>query len=155
MPARKKVEPVVEEIQPANVIIIAEGTDHEYVKRLAVPKGRQARKTMPKLLNFMAALSDKGDVFDAANENLGGMVDLIETIWDYDNFEEELVPFALQMTSAEEQQLLENEFTLIEIMEAFMVAAQYLIESSLNKPEVQEALKKSKPEVEAADEDEA
>lgn len=141
-----------EEVQPANVIIIAEGTDHEYTKKLKVPKGRVARKTMPALLDFMATLSDKEDVLDANSQNMSGMVTLISDIWDYDNFEEELVPFALQMLTSEEQELLANEFTLIEIMEAFMVAAQYLIESSLSKPEVQEALKKSKTGVEAAKE---
>ena len=150
--ASKRNEVVVVN-KSSSVIVIAEGTDYEYTKTLQVPKGRQARKTMPKLLNFMSKLADKGDVFQAAESDLGTMVELIESIWDYDNFEEELVPFALQMTGQKEQELLENEFTLIQIMEAFMVAAQFMIEASLNKPEVQEALKKSKPAVEAAAEE--
>lgn len=141
-----EVKEAVQE-QASNRIVLAEGTDREYTKILKIPKGREARQKLPMLLEFMNKIQELGgDEGEDAAQDFGRISKMVSTTWGFDQFEEELLPFALQMTSNKERKLLEEEFTLFEILQAFMQAAQYNIFSSISGEEVELALKKSKEE---------
>lgn len=116
-----------------------------FKKTLYRPKGKISRKKLPMLLDFMTKLQESNvDINDT--EDVNRMIMVIKKIWGENQFEEELVPFVLQMYSPEEQKILNEQLTSLEILEPFMEAAQWTMEQAFSKPEVKEALKKSKAE---------
>lgn len=124
-----------------NKIVIGEGTDYEKTILLQRPKGRRAREMMPKVLDFMTKLSQ---VQESGSGGVSDVSKLIGAFWDYEEFEKTLVPYVLQMEDDEGRRYLNEEGTLGDILDAYIQAAQYLIEESFNRKEVQEALGKSK-----------
>lgn len=125
-----------------NKIVLAEGTEQEKTIYLQKPKGRKARETMPKVLTFMAELSK-----NTGSNDMNTVSNLVSTLWSKSDFEDNLVPFVLQLDNPEGRRYLDENCTLVEILEAFSKAAQYLLEESFQRPEVQEALGKSIVEV--------
>jgi hypothetical protein len=131
-----------------NKIVLAEGTDYERTIYLNKPKGRKAREMMPKVLAFMSELSksqDNGSVSDV--EEVSNMM---LKFWSKSEFEDVLVPFVLQMDTVEGKRYLDENCTTVEIIDAFSKAAQYLIEESFQRAEVEEALGKSTEEAQEA-----
>lgn len=115
-----------------------------YKKVLKRPKGRAARKSLPLLLDFMEKLQATGTSFN--DDDPAQMISLIKSIWNYQQFEEELIPLVLQFNTDKERKLLDEEFTVIELLEPFFEAVSWTIQESLNKEGVQTALGKSKGE---------
>ena len=118
-----------------------------YTKLLKRPKGKEARKLMPTVLQFMGEMAELGaseqDLEDIDAGTLLSQLGLIQKFWEDEMYEEKLFPFILQIEGAEEQRIYDDELTMIEIINSVATAAQYLIEESFSRPEVQEALKKS------------
>lgn len=123
-------------------IVIGEGQDYEKTVYVERPKGRKAREMMPKVLSFMAKLRDlKQDETD-----IDSILSLVDAFWSRTEFENELVPYVLGMDTPEGKEWLNDNGTIVEIMEAFSTAANFLIEQSFSKAEVQAALGKSADE---------
>ena len=129
-----------------NKIVLSEGTDYERTIYLNRPKGRKAREMMPKVLAFMTELSKQQE--DATD--VESVSRLILQFWSKSEFEEMLVPFVLQMDTQEGRKYLDENCTLVEILDAFSKAAQYLIEESFQRKEVEEAMGKSNVEAQEA-----
>lgn len=123
-------------------IVIGEGTDYEKVLHIERPKGKIARKMMPKILDFMASIKD----MNSGETELESVLNLINTFWSMEEFEEVLVPYVLGLDDEQGRQYLDENCTIIELIESFTKAANFLIEESFSKAEVQQALGKSKTE---------
>lgn len=140
MATKKEPEVVVRN----KIVMAAEREDEalvEFVRLLKRPKGRRAREMMPKVLKFMGKLSELQANMNSSNPL--AIADFVEAIWGDPSFERELLPFVLQMEGEEDVKKLTDEFMSLDIINAFSKAAQYLIEESFQRPEVQQALKKS------------
>lgn len=122
-----------------NKVVIGPGTEYEKVVYLNKPKGRAAREMMPKVLKFMNGLAS---VQKSEAGGLSEVVDIISAFWDYKEFEDVLVPYVLQLNDPKGREYLDTECTSADILDAFTKAAQFLIDESFNKKEVQEALGK-------------
>lgn len=124
-------------------IVLGEGEDYEKTVYIEKPKGRKAREMMPKVLSFAAKLQQlRADEKD----NIETFLALVEAFWGQNDFEEVLLPYVLGLDNPEGRKYLNENCTLVELMEAFNVAAGFLIEQSFSKPEVQAALGKSTDE---------
>lgn len=129
-------------------IILGEGTDYEKTIYLERPKGRKSREMMPKVLSFMAQLKD----LRQDENDLGSILALVDAFWTRDEFENILVPYVLGLDNPEGRKYLDENCTMVEIMEAFSSAANFLIEQSFARREVQAALGKSTDEAPEAQE---
>lgn len=127
-----------------NKIVLAEGTLDERTIYLNRPKGRKSREMMPKVLAFMTELSKQQT--ESANDT-ESVSKLILQFWSKSEFEDELVPFVLQLDTTDGRKYLDENLTTVEMIDAFSKAAQYLIEESFQRKEVEEALGKSSAEV--------
>lgn len=124
-------------------IILGEGEDYEKTLYIDRPKGRKAREMMPKVLSFAAKLQQlRADEKD----NLDAFLMLVEAFWGQAEFEETLLPYVLGLDNDAGKKYLNENCTLVELMEAFNDAAGFLIEQSFSRPEVQAALGKSTDE---------
>lgn len=128
-----------------NKIVLNEGYEEEKTIYLKRPKGRKAREMMPKVLSFMSELSLEAD--EDGNADVETVSVLIGRFWSKEEFEDTLLPFVLQMEDEEGRKYLEEECTVVDILDAFSKAASYLIEESFQRKEVEEALGKSEEEV--------
>lgn len=134
-----KLTPTYEdEIPIANKLTIAAHTDHERTILVRVPVGRAARKKTAKLLPLLGKL-DFGE--GEKNFDLTKVANVIGTLWSSDEFEDELVPFVLDMEDQDGQDYLEK-LTLMEVLEAFMEATGIIMGGS-QQEDFQEAVKKS------------
>jgi hypothetical protein len=131
-----------DEIPVANKVTIAPHTNHERTILLKVPAGRENRKKTAQLLPFIVEIERLRPKEGEAN--LAAMAEMIESIWgeNSDKFEEEILPFALQMDLQKDQKYLDK-LTLMEVFEAFLSAAMFIV-SGGRTDEAVEALKKSK-----------
>jgi len=133
-----------------NKIVIAEGQEHEKTIYLENPKGKMARKIIPKVLDFMDKLQKSQEEGDQEAETLAGIVRMLNVFWDEDEFEEVIAPFVLQLNTPEGRKYLEENVTVGEMISAFTQAANYLIEASFGREDVQEAVGKSAVEAREA-----
>src|SRR4030067_1899429 len=116
---------------------------HEYVKHLRRPKGRQARLNLPKITAFLGKIAELQERIEKQSKKGASVADnmaMIESFFTPEN--EQLFPFILQMETEDELRILNEELTAIEVIEAVSKAATYIVEESLNRSEVQQALKK-------------
>lgn len=132
-----------------NKIVLSEGTEAERTIYLKRPKGRKAREMMPKVLAFMSDLSKVADDGGDADD-IESVLSLVNKFWSAEVFENELVPFVLQMESEDDKKYLNEECTIVDIIDGFTKAAQFLIEESFQRKEVQEAMGKSTEEAQEA-----
>lgn len=119
-----------------------DGEVHTYEKRLRPPKGRLARQMMPRVLRFMGEVADITEG-QKSIPGLTGQLGVIEKFWTDPAYENELFPFILQLETDEERRIVDEELTMVEIIQSITEAAQYLISESFQRKDVQEALKKS------------
>jgi hypothetical protein len=138
-----------DEIPVANKVTIAPHTDHERTILLKVPAGRENRKKTAQLLPFIVDIERLRPQKDEDGEgesqvNLAAMAAMIDSLWgeNSDKFEDEILPFALQMDLQKDQKYLDK-LTLMEAFEAFLTASMFHI-SGGRTDEAVEALKKSK-----------
>ena len=116
-----------------------DGNQHEHVIRLKRPKGRAARQAMPRVLAFLSDIGDyQTEIEKAGDQSIGAQAELINKF----EAHEDLFPFILQVEDNSETGKVLEDLTIIELMEPVFNAAQYLVSESLNRPEVQQALKK-------------
>lgn len=115
-------------------IIFGKGQDYERTLLIFPAKGKKARKMMPSITAFMEKVAKGGD---SSNP-----IDVMNQFWSDSEFEDILVPYVLGLDTKEGKEYLENEGTPLDVLNAFMEAATYLVGTSLNSPEVAEALKK-------------
>lgn len=151
MPKKKGTVPVLapeyeDEIPVANKVTIAPHTDHERTILLRVPRGREARKKTAQLLPSLTNIDAFKDTDGRKEMSFADIIKMIEQFWKFEEFEEVLLPFALQLE--EDLDYLE-ELTLMEAFEAFMKAAMYIVSGGATE-EAREALKKSGGEDERA-----
>lgn len=137
-----------DEIAIANKITIAPHTDHERTIRLKVPRGRVNRKKTAELLPLLGELQEFAD--DSGAVDMKKMGAIISKLWGSEKFEDEIIPFALQM---EEDLAYLEELTMMEVFQAFMEAASYILGGEASTPEFEEAAKKSTGEDGEANED--
>lgn len=124
-------------------VIIGEGTDYEKVLWIDRPKGAEARKMMPRVLGFAAKMQGlKQDEQD----NIGSVLALVEAFWGFEEFENSLLPYVLGLNDEKGRKYLNENCTMMELMDAFNSAAGFLIEESFARAEVQAALGKSTEE---------
>lgn len=114
-------------------IIFGKGQEYERVLLIKPAKGKKARQMMPSITAFMSKVAEA----DGSNP-----IAVMGEFWSTEEFEEIFVPYVLGLDNSEGRDFLENEGTPIDILNAFTEAATYLIGTSLNSPEVVEALKK-------------
>jgi len=128
-----------------------DGKENEYLILLRRPKGRKARLLMPRVLQFLGQVSDVSAKIEDEDQSFAAQTKVMDTFFTQAN--EELFRFILQIDEDPEgQRILEDEMTLIDTIQCVTEAARYMVEESLNRPEVQRALKKSggdEPENEA------
>lgn len=135
-------------IEIRNKIVLGEGTDQEKTIYLSKPKGRKAREMMPKVLAFMSELSKNQS--SGKKNTMDEVSKTISQFWSKTEFESELLPFVLQLDTIDGRTYLEENCTIGEILQSFTKAAQYLIEESFQREEVQDALGKSQDEAQEA-----
>jgi len=144
MVTRKKQEEKLE-IEVRNKVVLEwlddDGNPHKFDIRLRRPKGKVARQAMPKVLSFLTEIGDHQEQLEKSqDQNLTSQTAMIALFEKH----EELFPFILQIQGNKEaMRIYELELVTIELMEPVFAAAQYIVSESLNRPEVQEALKKS------------
>jgi hypothetical protein len=124
-------------------ITFGEGTDYEKTLYIERPKGRRSREMMPKVLSFAAKLQD---LKTEEQTNLDTILQMVDTFWGLDEFENVLVPYVLGLDNPEGLEFLKNNGTMVEVIDAFNEAAGFLIDQSFSRAETQEALGKSKDE---------
>lgn len=147
-PKESSLTPTYEEENPAaNKLTIAPHTEHERTILLHIPRGRANRKKTAELLPFLAAM----DAYSEKSLTMSDMSEIIGQMWADDKFEEDIVPFVLGFESQRDINYLED-LSLMELFEAFMTAAGYIITGG-EREDFQEALKKSRGEAEEPKED--
>ena len=124
-------------------LTIGLGTDYEKVLYIEPPKGRKAREKMPKVLGFAAKLQG---LRSDERSDLDTILQMVDTFWGVETFENELVPYVLGLDNDEGRKYLDENCTMVEVIDAFNEAAGFLIERSFNRAEVQEALGNSEVE---------
>lgn len=124
-------------------LTIGTGTDYEKVLYIESPKGRKAREKMPKVLAFAAKLQG---LRSDERSDLETILQMVDTFWGMSEFENELVPYVLGLDTEDGKKYLDENCTMVEVIDAFNEAAGFLIERSFNRVEVQEALGKSENE---------
>lgn len=124
-------------------VIFGEGTDYERVLWIDRPTGRKAREMMPKVLSFAAKLQS---LRTEERSDLDTILEMIETFWGKDEFENELAPYVLGLDNPDGLKFLNEKGTIVELLDSFNDAAGFLIEQAFNRQEVQEALGKSENE---------
>lgn len=131
-----------------NKLIFGEGTDYQRELYIKAPRGKKARLMMPKVLNFMSKVAERQREAGKEEEGLDfeEINAMLSAFWSTDEFEDSLVPFVLGLDDPEGRKYLEDNGTTMDIVASFMVAAQYLIEESFGRKEVQAALGKSSDE---------
>jgi hypothetical protein len=136
-------------------IVFGPGTTYQRLIVIDRPKGKNARRFMPEVVAFVRDLRetlarrlDERD-YESDEVDLDMVMDMINTFWETDKFENEILPFALNLDTPEGRKFLEENGTQGEVMEAFLEAARWLVTNSFGRPEVQEALGKSLPASEA------
>lgn len=143
-----------EELVVRNLVVLYyydDETDErkEYEKRLRRPKGRAARIKLPTVIRFLSEIADlQAEIEASGDETISANARLLEEFFTEKN--EDLFAYVLQLDTGEEQTILEN-MQAFDVLEVVIEAANYLIDASFNRPEVQQALKKSdgeEPEVE-------
>lgn len=133
-----------------NKIVIGEGQDYERTVYLTKPKGRKAREIMATVLEFMNKLQKTQASGDADQNSLMGIITLLNVFWTGSEFEDVIAPFVLQLDNPEGRKYLDEQVSTGEMLNSFIKAAEYLIESSFGQAEVQEALGKSNDEAQEA-----
>lgn len=123
-------------------IVLGKGTEYEKEVVIVRPKGKLARKMMPKVLGVVAKMRE----LNVSEDNFDASMQLINTFWGVDEFENEILPYVLNLDTEEGRQYLDENCTLGEILSAFNEAAGFLLEETFGSPEVQEALGKSQEE---------
>ncbi|NJO31717.1 MAG: hypothetical protein HC874_32330 [Richelia sp. SL_2_1] len=123
-------------------IVLGENTDYEKTIYIDRPKGRKAREMMPKILSFMGKLKD----LRQDENDLDSILGLVDAFWSREEFENVLVPYVLGLDNPEGMKFLDENCTMVEIMEAFSSASGFLIEQSFSRRDVQAALGKSTDE---------
>lgn len=148
MATRKKPEERAQELEVRNLVVFRwideEDNVHEYNKRLRKPKGRKAREFMPRVLRFLGEVADKYSQADAEDEQFSSSTaDIIAQFFTHEN--EDLFVYILQVDEDDEEgrRILEEEMNSMDTLDVVIQAAQYLVSESLNRTEVQQALKKS------------
>lgn len=131
-----------------NTIIFGEGTDYERTLHLKAPRGKKARVMMPRILSFMSAVAEKQRASGKEEDGLDfeEINAMLTAFWSNNDFEDILVPFVLGLDDPEGKKYLEENGTTMDIVASFMAAAQYMIEESFGRKEVQAALGKSSDE---------
>lgn len=130
-------------MEQPDVIVLGAGEEYEKVVRLKPPQGKMARRKMPRVLDFMKKLEKLQNKVDKDADSGDRTVAFMMFLWDNPEFEESILPFTLQMESPEDLKWLEEHGLPLEIVSAFMKAAQFLVEKSLAREDVSVALKKS------------
>lgn len=121
----------------SKVVVLGEGTEFEKKIELKPLRGKNARYMMPKVLAFLAKMrnmQESSDQFETA-------VTLMDLLWSNNEFEEVILPFVLGVSTEE----LEN-YGNMDLITIFSEAANYLIESTFSRREVQAAMGKSDEE---------
>ncbi len=70
-------------------------------------------------------------------------IEALKSFWGNEEFEDIILPYVLQLDTPEGKKWLEEHGGPLEILEAFVKAAQYSISSTFGGDEVEEALGKS------------
>jgi len=149
-------------------VVIAEGKEWEKTVSVPYPKGKKWRKMSPKLMQFVLKFSESsrklsepqseyveaGDVItpdgqispeDEFKKNLD-MITAIGSLWSEDEFENDYLPAVLGLDTKEGRKYLENECTMMDIVEPFLTAASLIMAASMGGDDVQAALKNSQPD---------
>lgn len=145
-----------DKIPVANKVTIAPKTEWEKTILLERPKGRENRVKVAKIMPFVTRFEEfveesDDDLSDIQRRRRNArFMTVMAEVWAEPNFEEEIVPFVLNLDDEPGRRYLENlEFT--DLMGPVMKAMMY-VTSRENTPALQESLKKSEGEVETVSE---
>jgi hypothetical protein len=137
---KKKETP---EVEVRNMVVLEwvddDGEIQQYEKRLRRPKGRQARLTLPRIFAFLGKIADMAQTEET--DSFSDQTKMMSEFFTQEN--EELFPIILQLETDEELEILEEKMAAIDVINAVTRAAEYTMSESLQRPEVQQALKKS------------
>ncbi len=131
-----------DQLAQPNCIVLCKDQPEEKVIMLKPPQGRNARTKMPKVLSFMRRL-EQLQKENVDKDSADQAISFMDFLWAESEFEESILPFALQMESLDDKKYLDEHGAPLEIVNAFMKAAQYLVEKSYEREDVQAAIKKS------------
>lgn len=137
--AKRIPVPSVNGSNSANKITIAEGTEYAREHTLKILRGKKYRDKHLKLLETFGEL-------EAVSRNAGdgsqfkAVIDAIKNLFTIEDFEAEMLPFALGMETDEEKKYLEDLMPLEQFM-AYMQGAAYIVNGA-SADGVQAALKK-------------
>ena len=138
--ATKKETPVVE---VRNLVVLEwvddEGEPQRYEKHLRRPKGRKARLFLPKIFSFLGKIADMAQTEES--DSFEDQTAMMSEFFTEEN--EELFPYILQLENEEELEILEERMAAIDVINAVTKAAEFTMSESLQRPEVEQALKKS------------
>lgn len=125
-----------------NEIIIAEGTEFERKITLRIPRGKQYRDKHRKLLVTFGELESVASSLKGADGNVQvkPIIDAIDKLFGYKDFEDTMIPFALGLETPEGREYLDNLLPMEKFM-AYMSAATYIVSGGSNE-QVRAALKK-------------
>ena len=119
-----------------NEIVIAAGLPQEKLHKLKIPVGKSGRKKTAKLLPLMSGLEHL-----ERNQTIEGIGKMVNDLWDQETFEEEMLPFVLNMEDGEGQAYLET-IDLMTALEAFIEGAMFIIGGAGSNKQFGVALKK-------------
>jgi len=152
-------------------VTIAKGKEWEREVNIPYPKGKKWRKMSPKLMQFVLMFSENsrklsepepefveaGDIItpdgkispeEEAKKNLE-MVKAIGSLWDEDEFENDYLPAVFGLDTPDGRKYLENEGTMMDMVEPFLTAASMIMAAAMGGEDVQTALKNSQADEEA------
>lgn len=136
----KKKAAKVEESLAFDEIVIAEGTDQEWTHKLVVPRGKKYQARHLKLLGTFGKLEGIAAKMDSGSTAMEDILQAIEDMFTQKDFDDIMLPFALNMHEEGDRDRLDMLLPLEKFM-AYMGAASFIV-SGGKKEEVEVALKK-------------